>query len=304
MSKLDVLKDITGGQMAALVHKLGGLEIVQQILQGKVVITTAEVIRKFFDKNGRGIPDKLKMSVCQPNTNFRLIQPEVLSNGCMATAFERAENYLGDYLGRDKIPFSDFRQQIIALHDQLQADESIANLLKGVWLPLLIPRMAVDDLGAAIETLAEAAGESYREKFPERTWINHRKGKLAGKVSIQSGSRHDRLISRMADGQVPAIYFPNPMQGFSINAQREFEQKLPETIALTGAIEPAVAIAMYPEVLAHSYNTPGYDCSALQYESTGRSLYFKAFDDELRFGYGGSLVFANDDYSGGLLFLG
>lgn len=305
MSKLDVLKEMTGGQMAALIHKVGGLEIVQQILQGKVAITVADVIRKFFDKNGRSIPENLEASVCNPNSEYKLAQPEVLVNGCMAASFERVEKFLGDYLGRGMISYPDYQTQVNALVEKLKADEATANLLKGVWLPIVIPQTTFEDYGECLETVFLPGVEnSYKDQYPKRTFTNYRKGELVGNVSIVEGSRHDRLVSQIAEAPVVGIYFPNPMQGFSVNAQREFAQTLPESFLLSGGFDTATAMIMYPSVLAESNKTPGYDCAAMQYKAAGQSLGFGASGAWLGFGGEDGLGGACGGFSGGLLFVG
>lgn len=304
MCQLEVLRNFNGGQIAALIKAIGGQEAVGRLLRNEVEVTLTEIVRRYFDKNGRGIPDKLQAKSCAPDSSFKLERPDILANGFLQTAFERGENYLGDYLGRDKTPFEDYRKAIVELWEKLQDDEHLANLAKGTCLPLLLPQMSIDDLGTVTERLVETAGESYKECFPDRTWSNYRKGALTGNVSTVSGTRHERIIAQMADGPVSALYFPNPMQGFSVHAQREFEQILPESVSLTGTIEPAVAMTMYPKVLAHSYYTTGLECSAVQYKSSVQSLRWLALVDRLWFDCKVDLDNTSDWYSGGLLFVG
>ncbi len=304
MSKLDVLKEMTGGQMAALIHKVGGLEVVHQILQGKVAITIADVIRKFFDKNGRGIPENLEASVCNPNSEYKLTQPEVLTNGYMAAAYERVEKFLSDPLGRGMLSYGSYQELVHMLIERLKADETTANLLKGVYLPIVIPQLVVEDYGDTLETVFISGVEnSYKDQYPKRTFTNYRKGELAGNVSIVEGSRHDQLVTKMAEAPVVGIYFPNPMQGFSVNAQREFVQTLPEGFLLSSGFDTATAMLMYPGVLAESNKTPGYDCAAMQFKSPEQSLYFEATGGKLEFGRD-DLGLARVSSSGGLLFVG
>lgn len=136
---------------------------------------------------------------------------------------------------------------------------------------------------------------------------------MSGKVSVVDGSRHDQLIDRMKESQVIGLHFPNPLQGFSINASREQMSTLPpvrrsqsgeggEGFILSGMDAP-IAMAMYPDILARGYNTPGLDLAALQWQSAGSSLYLGTHGDGLVFRGTGPLAFACGYYSGGLLFL-
>ena len=131
---------------------------------------------------------------------------------------------------------------------------------------------------------------------------NYRKGDLGGKVSVVDGSRHDQLISRMKEGLVIGLHFPNPLQGFSINASREQMSTLPEGFILSGMDTP-IAMVMYPDILARDWDTPGLNL-ALQWQSAGYSLYFWACGGSLGFGRTAGLAGASGSYSGGLLFLG
>ncbi len=306
MSDIKSVKDINGHHIEAFVNKLGGIENFVLGLRHDCDLILQPRFPKYFDKNGHGIPENLTATVCDSNKDYTLTQPDVLSNVFLAGCFVRAKNYLGDYLGRGMISYGSYQELVNIQVAKLKADESVANLLKGVWLPIIIPPMVIDDIGRSVETIVEAAGASYKDQYQNRKWENELKGKLAGNVTIIEGTRHDRLISQIAENSVVGIYFPNALQGFSVNAQREFVQRLPEGFSLTGAIEPSVALAMYPTVLAHGNKTPVYDCSALQYKPTyaEQSFYFGANDGRLEFDHKVGLIFENGTHSGGLLFVG
>lgn len=125
-----------------------------------------------------------------------------------------------------------------------------------------------------------------------------------GKVSILDGTRHDQLINRLAEGTVVALYFPNALQGYSINAGWEQIATMPEGCLLAGGIDTSVAYIGYPDVLGRDGKTPVLTCDALGWESAEYSLCFHADDSDARFAYTDSLSDANDYCSGGLVFLG
>lgn len=169
---------------------------------------------------------------------------------------------------------------------------------------MILPKIETDNIGNVLENCLGAVRKSYIDVFPDRKFNNYRVGELSNQVFITEGSRHDYLINRMKQGPVIAIHFPNSLQGFSINASRKQMATLPEGFILSG-LDTVIAMAMYPDVLARDWYTPGYDLAALLWRSPGCSLHFWAGDGRLSFDVGGALGGACGDYfSSGLLFLG
>jgi hypothetical protein len=261
---------------------------------------TIDAIRLFFDKHGRRIPKGLQANVCDANRDFRLTQPKMDEEVDFANRILRLHGCLS-------IDTEVTAEQLMAETKRMQAvireNSQIANIANGVCLPVVLPKLVTDDLGAELELYLAGVNNSYTKTFNDRSFNNYRKGDLGNKVSIVDGSRHDQLIEWMKEGPVFGLHFPNPLQGFSINANREQMSTLPEGFILSGMDTP-IAMAMYPDILARDWNTPGLDMAALQWQSAGYSLYFRAYDDRLGFDGTAFLATAYALYSGGLLFLG
>jgi len=165
--------------------------------------------------------------------------------------------------------------------------------------------METDDVGAELERYLEAVSRSYIKAFGNREFYNYRKGTLASDVSVIDSSHHNQLIERMKREPVIGIHFPNSLQGFSINASREQMATLPKGFILSG-LDTAIAMLMYPDVLARDYRTPGLYLAAFSRRSANYSFCFVVVEDvsRLDFGRTDSPSNANDSYSSGLLFLG
>lgn len=282
----------------ALGTKLGGLENVKAIIQGDKVIEIKikDSVTLLFDKHGRRIPKDLKNSVCDADKDFYLAQPEI----------DYAERLIR-FADVFHLSCAEFEKKSKELIKKIKNDFQLANLLNGIYLPIILPQIEAKnfDYGRILEEVfLTAVGKAYKKQFSSRDFINYRKGNLQGKVSIVPESRHNQLINKMKKDVVVGIYFPNPLQGFSILAAREQISTLPEDLILSGGFDTSAATAMYPDVLARDYHTPGYDLSALSWESSRYSLCFRAYDGELVFGSRADLSDAYDDYSSGLLFLG
>lgn len=288
--------DIPFSKWIALGKLLGGREILEGLWNGSKKATIEDAIYFLFDKNGRGIPRDLKSSVCDADRSFNLVQPEI-------NYVDRLARFWSSYpQGTAFSPVSysaeEFEQEVAALRAMLDADPLFKNWDKGVWLPLVLPQIEGGDYGTLLENrFLAAVGSSYFKEFPNRIFSNYRKGELAGQVKIIHPS-HERLVAKMQRGPVIGIFLPTPLQGFSITADREFADALPEICHLAGGFDFAAAMAVYPDVLARDFNVSGNDCAAVQWRYADCSLRFRSYDAGLDFGDRG-LGF-NSLYSGGL----
>lgn len=284
------------GQVEAFFNMVEPADM-DRLLAGEASIKIVEIIRKLVDKNGRMIPPAgMKSAVCDPNTSFKLVQPKI-------DYAERLNRLIRFFPGKTFLSAEEFQKRSEALLEQLRQDVILSNLLKGVFLPVCYPQFTFGDYGKDLEDVfLKAAGGSYKSQFPEREFNNYRRGELEKGVDIVEES-HERFIAKMAKCPMVGIQF-FPLQGFSIQADRELMPSLPKSLYLSGPIDLAVAMTECPDVLARDFNTPGYDCAAISWGSAGYSLSFWACDDKLSFGSTGLLGLAGDDDSAGLVFLG
>ncbi|OGL84826.1 hypothetical protein A3H10_01955 [Candidatus Uhrbacteria bacterium RIFCSPLOWO2_12_FULL_46_10] len=297
---------LTKGQDEALVNRLGdafggdGLAAVHAILAGAKV-TIEEIIATFFDKHGRRIPPRgIKAAVCDANYKFHLVQPETVDYAA------RIERVIDAFEGKVAFPEAAwFEDAIGGLKMKIEGDSKIVNALKGIHLPNVVPQMVITNHGQTLdEVLLVALGRSYQKEFPEgRPFNNYCKGELVNQVRVLSESRLDLLVERAKQGPVPILEFPTATQGFSVDAQREQMETMLEGFILNG-FNAVLAMIMWPDVLARDFNTPVIDLSAYQRQSAEYSLYLNPNDDNLNFDNRANLADANDNYSGGVSFVG
>ncbi len=291
--------DWTRGQVEALINIIGE-EKAKGLLSGDISAEFKGVIKKLFDRHGRRIPEGLQANVCDANRDFRMDQPKLDEEVDFANRILCLHECLSVETEVAAEQFMVETERLLAI---IRDNPQIANIANSVCLPVVLPKFVTNDLGAELELYLAGVNNSYAKTFGEWNFYNHRKGTLVKEVSVVDGSRHDQLIARMKEGPVIGLHFPNPLQGFSINASREQMLTLPEGFILSGMDTP-IAMAMYPDILAR-WNTPGLDLAALQWQSAVYSLYFKAYVVKLDFDFTGFLDCAFDgDYSHGLLFLG
>lgn len=308
----------TLGRWQALIDKLGGETVIQRVLSGELeikiqegdgdekgsmVITPATDL-SLFDRHGwRTRPRGLQAKASDSNWSFRLDQPTIDYAARLArlaryfpegTVFPSAENF--DLHTREILAWIWAHKQLSNL---LEGDE-----LKVVHLPLCLPQIEVSDYGQTLEKLfLAAAADSYRALYPDRKFHNHRQGELADQVSIVEGNRHEELVIKMTESPVVAVFFPNALQGYSIDAAREQMASLPGNILLGGGFDTITALTAYPDVLARDFHTPGLDLAALSWQSPRDSLHCEAYGGEFDFDSAGKLAYPRDYYSAGLLVL-
>jgi len=305
MSFLDILKGLEIGQIAGILQRVSGgdQQKLKALLCDELEVQLIERVLKLFDKTGRRIsPKGLQNAVCDPDKNFRLIQPEFKT---MYDYEQRLIRFRRMFSG----PLSEayFEDRIKKLIIEIKSNRFLVNLLNGVYLPILMPKIETKDFdyGTTLEQIfLPAVEKAYKKQFPNRSFYNYRKGQLANQVSIIQCSRHEILVEKMKQGIVYGIYFPNPLQGFSVLAACEQMSTLPESLILSGGFDSSVAQVMYPDILARDLKTLGYDLSALCWRSSGCSLFFRACVDRLGFCSGAFLGVAGGGSSSGLLFLG
>ncbi len=287
-------------RILALVEKLGGWPVVEQILQDKKTVTVQNPAQRLFDKHGRRIPEGLQTDFCDPDWGFQLVQPD-LETG---TDFSGRILQLFGFLGFDTgITARDFMKEAERLLVIIKQDFQIADIVKGVWLPIIMPKLVSNDIGAELEQYLLELKRNYKDFDGNRRFRNFYKNELKGEISIANGSRHDLLIERMKEGPVIGIYFPSSLQGYSAEASREQMLTLPEGFVLSG-LDTVVAMAMYPDVLASSGHTPNLNLAALRKKDSVYSISLKTYNRRLIFGRAARLDNARKFCSNGLLFIG
>jgi len=300
-SQVRKFEDLTVGQFIALGNKAGGLDNVIGLLQGKLRITLEGAVEIAFDKRGRRIlPNGLSANVCDPNREFRLNQPELTEERHFADRIVRLHDMLDVDTG---VTAAEFQKETKRLLELIRKNKQTVNIANGVYLPIVCPKLITNDLGRELERYLTAASKGYADVFPKRRFCNHPEGTLDSAVSVIEGSRHGELIERMKQGPVMGIYFPQSLQGFSIDASRAEIASLSEGFILSG-LDAVIAVVMYSDVLAYDLSTPGLDLAALSWQSAECSLRFRTGIGGLGFDDAGSLVCAFGGFSGGLLFVG
>lgn len=306
MSGCELLQDLTGGQINALLSKICGNDksVLQAILRDEVGIELISKLQKLFDRNGRRIPDGLKSPVSDPNWDFHLEWPMLDTEQDYNYRLNRLYNCFGSHFNVSGKQLMEETERLLTLIRDNPQVAGIVNLTKGIYLPVVLPQMNTYDIGAILEQFLEAVEKSYLKAFPNRVFDNIPKGDLKGNINITTKSCNPYLFERLEKRPVMGIYFPNCLQGFTWKASLEQMSSLPEGFVLSG-LDIAMAMTMYPDILACGFNAPSQELNGLSWTKTygDYPLYFWAHDNRLVFDFFPGRV-NEGACSSGLLFIG
>lgn len=249
-----------------------------------------------FDQHGRRIPPQgMKATQVVPSGQCYLDQPKLDKENDLAQRLAYFQ------LAFEFAPELDFLAEFQKLKAAVAAAERIANLLNGVCLPIILPQINRHDFdyGSELDQFINAAKTVYLTQFPGRTLHSTNDIKLN---VVDAG--HLRLLERLFQGCLVALFFPGALHGFSLQAQREqmADSELPDSIYLAGGLDTMTATAMYPDIIARDSNALMLYLSAVQYDSGGHSLYFEPGKYYISMNKGVYLDKAGSYISGGLVF--
>lgn len=230
-----------------------------------------------FDYFGRRIPPLgMKESQSTPGSQ-QLAIPKLESESDLAQRLAYFQ------LAFETAPELDFFAEFQKLKAAVAADKRIANLLNGVCLPIILPRVEGHgfDYDRDFPKIFLAAAERTHDVLYSGVPFGHGyvgyNGRADERIKVVDNS-HRHLLVRMFRGDFVALYFPAALHGFSTYAQREqmADPNLPATLHLSGGVDVMTAVAMYPDILGCDYDYPVIiDMAALQCENDRCSLSFK-----------------------------
>ncbi|MBT4162878.1 MAG: hypothetical protein HOC70_10285 [Gammaproteobacteria bacterium] len=229
-----------------------------------------------FNEYGRLVPESLTNAVYEQSRRYFLCDAPSTD---LDDIYSRTCNILGP---ADDLTADDFRGRIEKILSSLESDPATKGITAGVHIPLLIPRMDIDDLGSALEEhYLPAVERAFLQRLPEAEFSNETNG-LAGKLSVRDGSRHGQLLEKLAKQSVVGVYFP-AMTEYSVPAAVEQIQRMPENCLLTGGIDLCAALIAAPDALIRKDGyPPTFWLTAIQGESENICYHFEAYGYNLK----------------------
>ena len=204
-----------------------------------------------FDQHGRFTPiTPLQFPHSKiTRSYFKIQQPQV----DFASIHARIKTQFSEHTLPSK---ENFQAKIESLVESIRQNAPIQDILNGVWIPFLIPKISCIDLGEQLEIHALPALTKSFETLGKGTFKRHWKSDLTGTLTTPKSTRHEQLITRLQQEAVMGCYFPSALSEFSLPATREIMPQLPDNILLSGAMDTCAALIGSPELLQNQEHYP------------------------------------------------
>jgi hypothetical protein len=176
------------------------------------------------------------------------------------------------------------------LRQKISSDHRISNLLGGVHVPFVVPRISgAGDLSEIlIERNLPYLERSFRSKYPEAHFKAIMQGgtSLYSNLSIATGSNYNTLIDAARTSTVFGWYFPQALQQFDVDSQVGQMSELHEIegLCLSGPLETISALIGRPDLLISDQGyTPILMMSSVKHSDDRLALALKAYGPHLEF---------------------
>jgi hypothetical protein len=210
----------------------------------------------------------------QPVTNYR----EILSN---SVEFGNVP---------PEISANDFKVACEKLKEEISFNPNFTNLLNGVHVPFICNKNeSVRDLG---KDLVEFDLLNYQKLFnkihPEYHFKATLQGnsELPGNIELDSRSRYDEFLDACYAGVVIGWYFPQALQEFDVESQRQQMLELPrvKNICLSGGIDILAALIGSPNLLiSEDFYAPILCLSSYVHSDPRLVLLMKSYGPHMEF---------------------
>jgi hypothetical protein len=240
----------------------------------------------YFNEMGRRIPTAKSRVFGAIGAPYYKINP--LEIDCKAV-LERFEKF--NSVPRD-LNLDVFVNRLEAVKEAVRADSNYSKLLAGTHVPFLVQAgIPGTDLGRGLEEdLLPRVGHSFREQFPDAHFKAVIQGntKLASNVTLDPRSRYAEFVEAASEDGVVGWYFPQALQEFDIESQRQQTEELPTPVGmgvcLSGGIDICSSLIGSPGLLVNDNAYAPILCmSAYVHKDDRLALLIKAYGPHLEF---------------------
>lgn len=252
-----------------------------------------------FDAHGRCQPASIKADAHKKTRRYFDFEKRPVD---LKQIYARLTTHLA--IG-NSVSLEEFTSRVNKILQDLRDDQLTKNVVNGVYVPFMLPIETPTDIGTLIEQkYLPAVQASFAEAFPDKSFINHHKDGLTGKLAIALGSRHEKLLSKQKNQVIVGVYFPSLME-FSVPAAIEQMAHLPEKFLLAGGVDTAAAMVAAPDLLLRKDGYPPVLWMAgLDTEKLGVGYLFEAYGYHLTFNRKPHFDKAAESWASGLVVLG
>lgn len=250
------------------------------------------------DLGGRVIPlPDERVYALHDRKYFCLQQPSL----DLKSIYTRSIDFLGETTPID-FSQSEFIDQFERLREQVLADSTLSNLLKGVYVPFILPRKDLLN-DKPLESLVRAAGRSFENEYPDFQFRFLTEVGIDADLEIRKDSRWEVIEEIWNRRSVIGIYFPTAMSGFAIPDHAKVLSRLSDNVVLSGVPDVASAFIGNPSLLMKTDGKYPNLLALTAFAERGNSHmfhFFEAYGWNLYFNRRSQIGAVSEYYSGGL----
>ena len=196
---------------------------------------------------------------------------------------------LSRYMKFSKESLTDYIHKI---YTSIQSDLVFSSLLKGPWLPFVMPQSVNNDIGSRLEQeLLPVLHQSFTSLYPAQHFkaVIQDNIQLAGRLLPRIKTCYQKFVASNQDSTLVGIYFPNCFNQYSVSSQISAFTRLPNlpthlNSCLSGPLEIASSLIGAPNFLIHSDSySPVLIASGSQHSDERLVPCFKSYGQHLEF---------------------
>lgn len=188
------------------------------------------------------------------------------------------------------INVSDFRSACEQLRKKFEEKVDFNNLFNSIAVPFICKgNKSINDLGKDLqdEELPNFQ-RAFNSKYPDHHFkaVLQSNSQLAGSITLDPRSRYQGFIDACKSGTVVGWYFPQALQEFDIESQRQQMIELPDSgnICLSGGIDIMAALIGSPKLLISEENYAPILClSSYVHKDPRLVLLIKSYGNHMEF---------------------
>ena len=238
----------------------------------------------YFHDNGRRVASKELRTFSETSQSYYLLkQPNVEYSKILENSIKFGG--VSPEIGLDA-----FEVTCSELAKEIKNNPDYANLFGGVHIPFICKKILSDnDLGRDLEEIElPDVQKSFNARFPNSHFkaILQSNSKLPGSISIDPRSRYENFLESCKKGTVVGWYFPQALQEFDIESQRQQMIGLPNigNICLSGGIDVSAALIGSPDLLiSEEFYAPILCLSAYVHNDPRLILLYKSYGPHMEF---------------------
>ena len=238
----------------------------------------------YFSDIGRRIPSKdLRVFDGNAKTYYRLNEyvvdyADVLSNSINFGSVDSV------------IDLELFQSSCESLRNKFETNSDFCNLFKGVAVPFICKsNKSLNDLGGDLQDVQlPNLQRAFNAKCPDHHFKATLQGdsRLSANITLDPRSRYQAFIDSCKTNTIIGWYFPQALQEFDIESQRQQMVDLPDVgnICLSGGIDIIAALIGSPRLLiSEEYYAPILNLSAYVHKDPRLVLLIKSYGPHMEF---------------------